>query len=77
MFGSLPSPALKAAVDSEALSTAATQLSSLILLPEDAALVERVAQKARHRVEQKNAAYADLVCPPFGLSLNIAHMLRQ
>lgn len=53
--------ALKAAVDSVTLTAAAEQLSLLTSVPEDKDLVLRVAQKARNRVDQKNAAFDALV----------------
>lgn len=50
-------------MESEGLKLAADRLSLLTSVPEDAALVARVAQKAKDRVDQKNEAYADLVSP--------------
>lgn len=53
--------ALKASVNSAGLKLAADQLDELVQTPTDVNLVERVAAKARSRVDQKNAAYDDLV----------------
>lgn len=55
------SAALKASVNSEGLKLAADQLDSAISVPADLELVERVSQKARDRVDQKNAAFDTLV----------------
>ncbi|GAA6053733.1 hypothetical protein JCM3770_003189 [Rhodotorula araucariae] len=52
---------LKNSVDSQALQRAADVVEGLIEVGEDAALVARVAEKARQRTEQKNAAYDELL----------------
>jgi proteasome activator subunit 4 len=52
---------LKASVNSEGLNRAADHLDGVISALPDAVLVERVAQKARDRVDQKNGAYAALL----------------
>ena len=54
---------LKSSVDSQALQRAADVVEGLIEVPEDKDLVARVAEKAKLRTEQKNAAYDELVRP--------------
>ncbi|GJN88228.1 hypothetical protein Rhopal_001193-T1 [Rhodotorula paludigena] len=51
---------LKNSVDSQALQRSADQVEALIGIAEDEALVQRVAEKAKQRIEQKNAAYDQL-----------------
>lgn len=55
---------LKNSVDSQALQRSADQVEALIGIAADESLVQRVAEKAKQRIEQKNAAYDQLVRRP-------------
>ncbi|GAA6033408.1 hypothetical protein JCM8097_006736 [Rhodosporidiobolus ruineniae] len=52
---------LKGSIDSERLSRAADAVDEVIAVVEDEALVQQVADKVKQRVDQKNAAYDELL----------------